>query len=82
MPEQEQEKKQDPQLLTNSESTQNHHSGEFLVDWPVTDGDVGHLRESLQDSQFQRQIRLESLSYQPDQKMVRQFRMTKIGSSD
>lgn len=79
MPKQDPEK---PQLLTNSESTQNRHSGEFLVDWPVTDGDVGHLRESLQDSQFQRQLRRESLSYLSDQEFARQFRLTKIGSSD
>ena len=70
MPEQDSEK---PQLLTNSESTQSRHSGEFLVDWPVTDGDVGHLKESLQDPQFLRQLRLESLSYLSDQELARQF---------
>ena len=57
MPEQDPKTPQDPQLLTNSESTQIHHSAEFLVDWPVTDGDVGHLKESLQGSQYQQQLR-------------------------
>ena len=82
MPEQDPEKPQDPQLLTSSEPKQNPHLSEFQVYSPEGSGDVGHLRESLQDSQFLRQLRRESLSYLSDQELVRQFRLTEIGSSD
>ena len=59
MPEQDPEKQQDLQLLTNSESTQNPHLSEFQEYSPEGHGDVAHLMESLQDSQFQQQLRLE-----------------------
>ena len=81
MPEQDQEKPQDQQLLTSSESKQNPHLSEFQEYSPGVDGDVAHLKESLQDSKYQQQLRQQSRFYHSGQvKDPLQFRMTEIGS--
>ncbi len=83
MPGKEEETRQDLQAESNSESTQSPHLSESQEYSLGVDGDVGHLKESLQGYLAQLQSLQQSRFYLPDRaKDPHQFRMIEIGSSD
>ena len=74
-------KQQDLQVEPNSESKQNHPLSESQEYSPGADGDIGHLRESLQDYLTQLQLLQGRRFYLSDRAMdPSQFRLTEIGN--